>query len=130
MLCGTRYGKCHGFKRIGYTSFCRPDKKGKPITITDPKMTRFMMTLDDAVNLVIFAYDNGHPGRYLRSEITGSNGGSSGHALMGLYNTMLDIKIIGTRHGEKFMNLLSTGKRWPKPLTLEGITVFLLIYGI
>jgi UDP-glucose 4-epimerase len=81
-------------------------KSGKPITITDPNMTRFMMTLEDAVDLVWYAFKNGKPGDMFVQKAPAATIETLAKALKELYNSDTEIKLIGTRHGEKLYESL------------------------
>ena len=81
-------------------------KKGNPVTVTDPNMTRYMMTLDDAVDLVIFAFKNGRPGDIFVQKSPAATIEVLAKALLELYNASNPIKVIGTRHGEKLYETL------------------------
>jgi UDP-glucose 4-epimerase len=81
-------------------------KKGNPITITDPNMTRFMMTLEDAVELVLFAFNNGKQGDLFVQKAPAATINTLAQAIKELYNASNPIKIIGTRHGEKVYEVL------------------------
>jgi UDP-N-acetylglucosamine 4,6-dehydratase len=81
-------------------------KKGLPLTITDPNMTRFMMTLEDAVELVIFAFENGRQGDIFVQKAPATTIRILAQALKELYNAINPIKEIGTRHGEKVFEVL------------------------
>ena len=80
--------------------------RAKPITITDPNMTRFMMTLDDAVDLVIYAFQNGQPGDMFVQKSPASTIETLAKALKELYKSEAPINTIGTRHGEKLYETL------------------------
>jgi UDP-glucose 4-epimerase len=86
--------------------FIEQIKKGAPITITDPNMTRFMMTLEDAVELVLYAFENGNQGDIFVQKAPAATIETLAHALKDLYNATKEIKIIGTRHGEKLFESL------------------------
>jgi UDP-glucose 4-epimerase len=81
-------------------------KRGLPITITDPNMTRFMMTLEDAVDLVLYAFENGQQGDLFVQKAPAATIEVLAKALMELYQKETDISIIGTRHGEKLYETL------------------------
>ena len=83
-------------------------KEGIDLTITDPKMTRFLMSLDDAVKLVLFAFENGNPGDLFVNKAPASNIADLAEALKELFGLNNNIKIIGTRHGEKLFETLCT----------------------
>ena len=76
-------------------------KAGKPITITDPEMTRFMMTLEDAVNLVLYAFKNGNPGDIFVQKSPASSIGLLANTMKEIYNSKVSIENIGIRHAEK-----------------------------
>lgn len=106
LLCGTRYGNVMASRGSVIPLFINQIKKGIPITITDPNMTRFMMTLDDAVELVLFAFSNGKPGDIFVQKAPAATISVLAKALMELYKRETEIRIIGTRHGEKLFESL------------------------
>ena len=106
VFCGTRYGNVMASRGSVIPLFIGQIKKGNPLTITDPNMTRYMMTLEDAVDLVIFAFKNGHPGDIFVQKSPASTVEVLAKALLELYNSKNEIKIIGTRHGEKLYETL------------------------
>lgn len=106
ILCGTRYGNVMASRGSVIPLFVNQIKEGKDITITDPNMTRFMMTLGDAVDLVLFAFENAKPGDIFVQKAPASTIGDVAQALKELYRVDNDIKIIGTRHGEKLYESL------------------------
>jgi UDP-N-acetylglucosamine 4,6-dehydratase/5-epimerase len=106
VFCGTRYGNVMASRGSVIPLFIEQIKKGEPITITDPDMTRFMMTLDGAVDLVIFAFQNGKPGDIFVQKSPASTIDILAKALLKLYNSNSPVKIIGTRHGEKLYETL------------------------
>jgi len=109
VFCGTRYGNVMASRGSVIPLFVDQIKSGEPLTITDPKMTRFMMTLDDAVDLVLFAFENGEPGDMFVQKSPAATIDVLAKALIELYNSSSEIKIIGTRHGEKlYETLVST----------------------
>ena len=89
-------------------------KKCNPITITDPNMTRFMMTLDDAVDLVIYAFQHGKNGDLFVQKAPAATLGVLADALKSLYHSNADVKVIGTRHGEKLYETLVTREEMSK----------------
>jgi UDP-glucose 4-epimerase len=105
-LCGTRYGNVMASRGSVIPLFIEQIKKGHPITITDPKMTRFMMTLEDAVDLVMFAFSNAKQGDIFVQKAPAATIHTLALALKELYNVNSPIKIIGTRHGEKKYEVL------------------------
>ena len=108
VLCGTRYGNVMASRGSVIPLFIEQIKAGKPLTITDPNMTRFMMTLDDAVNLVLYAFENGKQGDIFVQKSPASTIGDLAKALIELYKSDSTVKIIGTRHGEKLYETLIT----------------------
>jgi UDP-N-acetylglucosamine 4,6-dehydratase/5-epimerase len=106
VLCGTRYGNVMASRGSVIPLFIEQIKSGKPITITDPEMTRFMMTLDDAVDLVLFAFENGKQGDIFVQKSPASTIGDLAMAVKQLYKAKNEIRIIGTRHGEKLYETL------------------------
>jgi len=106
VLCGTRYGNVMASRGSVIPLFVDQIKSGKNITITDPNMTRFMMTLEDAVDLVLFAFEHANPGDIFVQKSPASTIDDLAKALKGLYKADNEIKIIGTRHGEKLYESL------------------------
>lgn len=106
VFCGTRYGNVMASRGSVIPLFVDQIKKGNPLTITDPNMTRYMMTLDDAVDLVIFAFKNGNPGDIFVQKAPAATIEVLAKALLELYKSNNPIKIIGTRHGEKLYETL------------------------
>ncbi len=108
ILCATRYGNVMGSRGSVMPLFINSIKSGKPITITDPKMTRFMMSLKDSVNLVLFAFQNAKQGDIFVQKSPAANIENIAKALNEIFGKKNKIQIIGTRHGEKlFESLLS-----------------------
>lgn len=106
VLCGTRYGNVMASRGSVIPLFVQQIKDKQPITITDPNMTRFMMTLEDAVDLVIFAFNNANPGDIFVQKAPASTIEILAKSLKSLYQSDNEIKIIGTRHGEKLYESL------------------------
>ena len=106
IMCGTRYGNVMASRGSVIPLFVEQIKNGKPITITDPNMTRFMMTLEDAVDLVLYAFQHGQPGDIFVQKSPASTIEVLAQALKELYNADTEIKNIGTRHGEKLYETL------------------------
>lgn len=119
MLCGTRYGNVMASRGSVIPLFVSQIKAGKPITITDPNMTRFMMTLDDAVELVWFAFENGKPGDIFVQKSPASTIADLAQALIELYDSKTEIRIIGTRHGEKLYESLVNREEMAKAIDLN-----------
>jgi len=118
MLCGTRYGNVMASRGSVIPLFVQQIKEGKPITITDPNMTRFMMTLEDAVDLVLFAYEKGEPGDIFVQKAPAATIEVLAIALKELYNVSNEIQIIGTRHGEKLFESLVNREEMAKAYDL------------
>ena len=106
VFCGTRYGNVMASRGSVIPLFVDQIKAGKSITITDPNMTRFMMTLEDAVDLVLYAFENGNQGDLFVQKSPACTIEVLAKALNSLYNSNTEIKIIGTRHGEKLFETL------------------------
>jgi len=106
VFCGTRYGNVMASRGSVIPLFVDQIKKGNPLTITDPNMTRFMMTLDGAVDLVIFAFQNGNPGDMFVQKAPAATIETLAKALLELYEANNTVRIIGTRHGEKLYETL------------------------
>jgi len=106
IFCGTRYGNVMASRGSVIPLFIEQIKKGNPITITDPAMTRFMMTLEDAVDLVLYAFKNGKQGDLFIQKAPAATISTLAQALKELYNADNPVKIIGTRHGEKVYEVL------------------------
>jgi len=106
IFCGTRYGNVMASRGSVIPLFIDQIKSGKTLTITDPKMTRFMMTLEDAVDLVWFAFENSQQGDLFVQKAPAATIEVLAKALLELYNASNEIKVIGTRHGEKLYETL------------------------
>ena len=106
IFCGTRYGNVMASRGSVIPLFIEQIKEGKTLTITDPNMTRFMMTLDDAVDLVLYAFEHGVPGDIFVQKAPSATIETLAKALIELYNSNNEIVVIGTRHGEKLYETL------------------------
>ena len=106
VLCGTRYGNVMASRGSVIPLLVDQIKNGQPLTITDPNMTRFMMTLEDALDLVLFAFDQGTNGDIFVQKAPATTLDILATALLELYNSSNPIRIIGTRHGEKLYETL------------------------
>jgi UDP-glucose 4-epimerase len=118
VLCGTRYGNVMASRGSVIPLFVEQIKKNKPLTITDPNMTRFMMTLEDAVDLVWFAFQNGKPGDIFVQKAPAATIETLAKALIELYNSKSEIKLIGTRHGEKLYESLVNREEMVKAIDM------------
>jgi len=107
-VCLTRYGNVMASRGSVIPLFLKQIQKGETITITDPNMSRFFMSLDDAVDLVLFAFENGNTGDLFVNKAPAGTIGDLAQALMELTQKPTPIKIIGTRHGEKLYETLCT----------------------
>jgi UDP-glucose 4-epimerase len=108
VVCGTRYGNVMASRGSVIPLFVQQIKDGKPITITDPNMTRFMMSLNEAVDLVLYAFNNGKQGDIFVQKSPAATIETLVEAIKQIFNAENSIKIIGTRHGEKLYETLVT----------------------
>lgn len=106
VVCATRYGNVMASRGSVIPLFVDKIKAGLPLTITDPNMTRFLMSLEDSVDLVLHAFQNGQQGDIFVQKAPASTIADLAQAIQELFNTKADIKIIGTRHGEKLYESL------------------------
>lgn len=107
-ICLTRYGNVMASRGSVIPVFVEQMKANKPVTVTDPNMTRFLMNLDEAVELVIFAFQHGKQGDLFIQKAPASTVGDLAEALKQMFNSSSEIKVIGTRHGEKAHETLMT----------------------
>jgi UDP-glucose 4-epimerase len=107
-ICCTRYGNVMASRGSVIPLWIEQIKSGKPITITDPHMTRFMMTLDDALDLVLYAFEHGNQGDLFVQKAPAATLEVLADSLKELYKADTEVKIIGTRHGEKLYETLVT----------------------
>jgi len=112
LICGTRYGNVMASRGSVIPLFIEQIKSGQPLTITNPNMTRFLMTLEEAVELVIFAFQNAQAGDIMVQKEPACNIGDLAQAIKELFNADNEIKIIGTRHGEKRYETLLTKEEY------------------
>ncbi len=106
VICATRYGNVMCSRGSIIPLFIKQIKDGKPLTITNPNMTRFMMSLEDSVNLVLFAFTNANPGDIFVQKSPAATIETLAIALKELFNANNEIQIIGARHGEKMYESL------------------------
>ena len=106
VLCATRYGNVMGSRGSVIPLFLEQLKAGKALTVTDPKMTRFLMSLDDSVDLVLHAFMHGKPGDIFVHKAPAANMGDLASAVQSLFDSQKPVQIIGTRHGEKLYETL------------------------
>jgi UDP-N-acetylglucosamine 4,6-dehydratase len=106
IFCGTRYGNVMASRGSVIPLFIEQIKEYKALTLTDPNMTRFMMTLEDAVDLVLYAFENANQGDLFVQKAPSATVGTLAQALIELYKSTSEVKVIGTRHGEKLYETL------------------------
>ncbi len=114
IVCLTRYGNVMGSRGSVIPLFINQIKSGLPLTITDPDMTRFLMSLNDAVDLVLFAFENGKQGDLFVNKAPAATIGDLAKAIIDLAKVGNEINIIGTRHGEKLYETLCTREEMVK----------------
>ncbi|MDE6642651.1 MAG: polysaccharide biosynthesis protein [Muribaculaceae bacterium] len=123
-ICCTRYGNVMASRGSVIPLWVEQMMEGKPITITDPNMTRFMMTLDDAVDLVIYAFTHGHNGDLFVQKAPAATLETLATALKEVYSKVdpkygeTEVKVIGTRHGEKLYETLVTREEMAKAIDM------------
>lgn len=108
LICGTRYGNVMASRGSVIPLFIEQIKRGQPLTVTDPNMTRFLMSLEDAVELVVFAFQHAEAGDIMVQKSPASTVGDLAQALKELFQVDNPVKVIGTRHGEKLYETLLT----------------------
>ena len=113
-VCLTRYGNVMGSRGSVIPLFIRQIKNNQPITITDPRMTRFLMSLEEAVELVLFAFEQGKQGDLFVNKAPAGTIGDLAEALKKMFKAENEVKIIGTRHGEKLYETLCTREEMVK----------------
>jgi UDP-N-acetylglucosamine 4,6-dehydratase/5-epimerase len=113
-ICCTRYGNVMASRGSVIPLWIEQMKAGNDITITDPNMTRYMMTLDDAVDLVLYAFQHGENGDLFVQKAPAATLDVLAKALIGLYKSNAKIRVIGTRHGEKLYETLVTREEMAK----------------
>ncbi len=119
-ICLTRYGNVMGSRGSVIPLFYKLIKENKPLTITDPSMTRYMMTLSEAVDLVIFAFENGKQGDLFVQKAPAATIETLAQAIMKYKNKECQVKIIGTRHGEKKHEVLVTREEMSRAEDLDN----------
>lgn len=118
VICATRYGNVMCSRGSIIPLFIKQIKEGVPLTVTEPDMTRFMMSLDDAVNLVLFAFQNAEPGDLFVQKAPAATIHNLAIAIKELFNADNEIRIIGPRHGEKMYETLCTKEEMSKATDL------------
>jgi UDP-N-acetylglucosamine 4,6-dehydratase len=119
-FCVTRYGNVMASRGSVIPLFVEQMRQRKPLTITDPNMTRYMMSLDDAVNLVLYAFKNGNPGDLFVQKAPASTIECLAQAMKQVFNSDVPVNIIGTRHGEKLHETLLTREERIRSVDLPG----------
>lgn len=112
LICGTRYGNVMASRGSVIPLFIEQIKSGQPLTITDPNMTRYLMSLEEAVELVVFAFQNAEAGDIMVQKAPASYIGDLAQAVKEIFNAANEIKVIGTRHGEKLYETLLTREEY------------------
>ncbi|MFJ7306848.1 polysaccharide biosynthesis protein [Peribacillus frigoritolerans] len=120
LICGTRYGNVMASRGSVIPLFIEQIKSGQPLTITDPNMTRYLMSLEEAVELVIFAFQNASAGDIMVQKAPASYIGDLAQAIKELFKADNEIKVIGTRHGEKLYETLLTREEYVVAEDLGG----------
>ena len=120
IICGTRYGNVMASRGSVIPLFIKQIREGKPLTITDPSMTRYLMSLEDAVDLVIYAFSNARQGDIFVQKAPASTIMDLAIAVKELFQAENPIKVIGTRHGEKLYETLLTREERVKAEDLGG----------
>jgi len=110
LICGTRYGNVMCSRGSVIPLFIEQIKQGKPLTVTDPTMTRFIMSLEEAVELVLFAYENAHTGDIMVQKAPACTIGTLAQAVRELFHADNEVRTIGIRHGEKMYETLLTNE--------------------
>jgi UDP-N-acetylglucosamine 4,6-dehydratase/5-epimerase len=116
----TRYGNVMGSRGSVIPLFVDQIKAGGPLTVTDPQMTRFMMSIDDAVDLVLYAFQNGEPGDLFVQKAPAATIETLAKAMLEIFHSDAAVKIIGTRHGEKEFETLLTREEMRRAEDLGG----------
>lgn len=112
LICGTRYGNVMASRGSVIPLFIEQIKKGQPLTVTEPNMTRFLMNLEEAVELVVFAFHHAQAGDIFVQKSPASTIGDLAQAIKELFEAENEINVIGTRHGEKKYETLLTKEEY------------------
>jgi UDP-N-acetylglucosamine 4,6-dehydratase/5-epimerase len=118
VFCATRYGNVMCSRGSIIPLFIKQIKEGNPLTVTEPAMTRFMMTLEESVRLVLFAFENAEPGDIFVQKAPAATVCDLANALKELFNADNEIRIIGSRHGEKMFETLCGKEEMSKALDM------------
>lgn len=106
VFCGTRYGNVMASRGSVIPLFVQQIRQGKPLTVTDPAMTRFMMSIEGAVDLVLYAFEHGQPGDIFVQKAPAATIGTLAEAVKRVFEVDNPVRVIGTRHGEKLYEAL------------------------
>lgn len=120
VLCATRYGNVMASRGSVIPLFLQQLRSGKPLTVTDPDMTRFLMSLDESVDLVLYAFQHASPGDIFVQKAPASTVGDLAEAMKQLLGVKNDVKVIGTRHGEKLYESLVAREEMARAQDLGG----------
>jgi UDP-glucose 4-epimerase len=120
VLCATRYGNVMASRGSVIPLFVSQLKEGKPLTVTDPNMTRFLMSLEDSVDLVLYAFEHGKQGDIFVQKAPASTVADLAQALKELFKKDEPVRVIGTRHGEKLYESLISREEMAKANDLGG----------
>ncbi|MBP8988785.1 MAG: polysaccharide biosynthesis protein [Clostridia bacterium] len=120
LICGTRYGNVMASRGSVIPLFIDQIKNGQPLTVTNPHMTRFMMSLEEAVELVVFAFHHAQAGDIMVQKAPAATIGDLARAIKDLFHANNEIKIIGTRHGEKLYETLLTKEEYVVAIDMGG----------
>ena len=120
VVCATRYGNVMGSRGSVIPLFALQLQAGKALTLTDPNMTRFLMSLDDSVNLVLYAFEHAKPGDIFVQKSPACTLGDLVSAMQALFNQSGEVQVIGTRHGEKLFETLVSREEMARAQDLGG----------
>ncbi|MCM0034265.1 MAG: polysaccharide biosynthesis protein [Burkholderiaceae bacterium] len=120
VLSATRYGNVMASRGSVIPLFLDQLRQGKPITVTDPNMTRFLMSLEESVDLVLYAFEHARPGDIFVQKAPASTVGDLAHAMTSLFPNKSEIKVIGTRHGEKLYESLVSREEMARAENLDN----------
>lgn len=120
VLCATRYGNVMGSRGSVIPLFLDQIRSNMPVTITDPNMTRFLMSLDESVDLVMYAFEHANPGDIFVQKAPASTIQDLAQAMMEMFSNETEIKVIGTRHGEKLFESLVSREEMARAEDLGG----------
>jgi len=120
VICVTRYGNVMASRGSVIPLFVEQMRQNRPLTVTDPNMTRFMMSLDDAVNLVVYAFQNGKPGDLFVQKAPAATIECLAQAVKRVFASDAPVNVIGTRHGEKLHETLLTREERLRAIDIPG----------